>query len=69
MIEVDKSVSWPELLPKLVACHDVAGLLQQDDEDVDRPATYLERPPLLPQLARAGIQLVYAEAIHEVGRF
>ena len=68
MIEIDERVGRPELLAQLVAADDVAGPLEQEQQDIERPAAEAERPPLFAQLTGPRVGFEEAESIDRLRR-
>ena len=62
MIEVDDDPAAPELLPKLFARYDFAGLLQKERQHLQRLLLEPEPETFLAEFARTQIELEYAKA-------
>src|SRR6185503_16670209 len=61
-VEIHEGVGGPELLPELLARHDVARVREEQEEDLERLVGEPGLQALLAQLARLDIQLEGSEA-------
>src|SRR4029077_9307247 len=57
VVEIDKSVLGPEFFLEFLASHDVAGVLQQHNQCLERLFLKANSQAVLTQFARAKIQL------------
>ena len=60
VVDVDEGV-WPQPFLQFFARHYVAGLLEQDGQNLDRLAGKLQLLPILAQLARSKVQFERSE--------
>jgi hypothetical protein len=63
VLEVDERVVAPEATPEILAGDDLAGRLEQRDEDGEWLILQCDTYATLPQVARDGIQLEGPEAV------
>src|SRR2546427_10042802 len=69
MVEVDERVGRPQLLPKLLTGDDIPATGQQQDQNVERPATQFDLATLFPQLTSPAVNLEEAKPIGRPRRF
>jgi hypothetical protein len=62
MLEVHKSVRWPELRLHFLARDEFAGIFEQHGQDLKRTPGEAQLAPVLPKLVRVEIHFVSAEA-------
>jgi hypothetical protein len=56
MVKIDKGVLWPQLLAQSFPRHDIASMLQQQDQDLERLRAQFDRHPIAMQLFRLPVQ-------------
>ena len=57
VVEIHKSIGWPEFFLKFLARYDLTGALQQQRQDLEGLLLEANSQPVLPQFASAKIQL------------
>jgi hypothetical protein len=62
VVEIDESVFGPEFFLKFLASYDLAGVLKQHSQCLEGLFLKANSQAVLPQLARAKIQLEYSKA-------
>ena len=61
LLEVDESIGRPQPLPQLVARHHLAGMLQEQEENLKRLLLEADPGALPPQLSGPNVHIEHAE--------
>ena len=61
-VEINKSVAGPKLLVQFLACHDLAGMLEQEREHLEGLVLELQPNAVLAQLTRTQVHVKRVES-------